>query len=66
MPIHQPQQRSSGSGERPGLPQAEAARVEHYARLVRLAYLVLPPALGRRRRVIAARASVRGRAARGR
>ncbi|TWF91885.1 hypothetical protein FHX80_12202 [Streptomyces brevispora] len=58
MPIHQPQQRSSGSGERPGVPQAEAALVEHYPRLVRLAYLVLPPALGRHRRVLAAHASV--------
>ncbi|MEU8697015.1 hypothetical protein AB0C61_04915 [Streptomyces sp. NPDC048680] len=58
MPIHQPQQRSSGSSERPGVPQAEAALVEHYPRLVRLAYLVLPPALGRHRRVLAAHASV--------
>ncbi|MFD0023964.1 hypothetical protein [Streptomyces sp. NPDC058382] len=58
MPIHQPQQRSSGSSERPGVPQAEAALVEHYPRLVRLAYLVLPPALGRHRRVLAAHAAV--------
>lgn len=36
--------------------QAEAALVEHYARLVRLAYLVLPPRLGRHRRVLAAHA----------
>ena len=36
--------------------QAEAALVEHYARLVRLAYLVLPPGLGRHRRVLAAHA----------
>ncbi|CAM5384223.1 DNA-directed RNA polymerase specialized sigma24 family protein OS=Streptomyces aurantiogriseus OX=66870 GN=GCM10010251_54780 PE=4 SV=1 [Streptomyces aurantiogriseus] len=47
--------------------QAEAALVEHYPRLVRLAYLVLPPALGRSRRVLAAhslaqRALPRGRA----
>ncbi|MFE6525750.1 hypothetical protein [Streptomyces sp. NPDC057794] len=34
--------------------QAEAALVEHYPRLVRLAYLVLPPGLGRSRRVLTA------------
>ncbi|MFJ4693362.1 hypothetical protein [Streptomyces sp. NPDC088766] len=38
--------------------QAEAALVEHYPRLVRLAYLVLPPGLGRGRRVLAAHAIV--------
>ncbi|MFI6347077.1 hypothetical protein [Streptomyces sp. NPDC050560] len=47
--------------------QAEAALVEHYTRLVRLAYLVLPPGLGRHRRVLRAhaltqRALPRGRA----
>jgi hypothetical protein len=47
--------------------QAEAALVEHYPRLVRLAYLVLPPGLGRSRRVLTAhalaqRALPRGRA----
>ncbi|GAA5000983.1 hypothetical protein [Streptomyces siamensis] len=47
--------------------QAEAALVEHYPRLVRLAYLVLPPGLGRGRRVMTAhaltqRALPRGRA----
>ncbi|MPY30892.1 hypothetical protein FNH09_06055 [Streptomyces adustus] len=36
--------------------QAEAALVEHYPRLVRLAYLVLPPGLGRGRRVLTAHA----------
>ncbi|KUO23108.1 hypothetical protein [Streptomyces dysideae] len=46
--------------------QAEAALVEHYPRLVRLAYLVLPPSLGRNRRVLTAhsltqRALPRGR-----
>ncbi|MGJ5828611.1 hypothetical protein [Streptomyces ossamyceticus] len=46
--------------------QAEAALVEHYPRLVRLAYLTLPPALGRNRRVLTAhsltqRALPRGR-----
>ncbi|MEV7790391.1 hypothetical protein AB0O68_00175 [Streptomyces sp. NPDC087512] len=38
--------------------QAEAALVEHYPRLVRLAYLVLPPDLGRGRRVLTAHALV--------
>ncbi|MGD1217790.1 hypothetical protein AB9Q10_05095 [Streptomyces krungchingensis] len=47
--------------------QAEAALVEHYPRLVRLAYLVLPPGLSRGRRVMTAhaltqRALPRGRA----
>ncbi|MCM2415726.1 hypothetical protein [Streptomyces sp. RKAG290] len=58
MPIHHPQQRSFGNSERHGVQQAEAALVEHYPRLVRLAYLVLPPALGRHRRVLAAHAVV--------
>ncbi|MEU8030350.1 hypothetical protein AB0C13_17170 [Streptomyces sp. NPDC049099] len=39
-----------------GLEQAEAALVEHYPRLVRIAYLVLPPGLGRSRRVLTAHA----------
>ncbi|WP_392669997.1 hypothetical protein [Streptomyces sp. LN785] len=34
--------------------QAGAALVEHYPRLVRLGYLVLPPSLGRSRRVLTA------------
>ncbi|GHH34387.1 hypothetical protein [Streptomyces candidus] len=34
--------------------QAEAALVEHYPRLVRLAFITLPPALGRHRRVLVA------------
>ncbi|MFF4950279.1 hypothetical protein ACWC2K_23635 [Streptomyces chattanoogensis] len=34
--------------------RAEAALVEHYPRLVRLGYLVLPPSMGRHRRVLAA------------
>ncbi|UQA95903.1 hypothetical protein [Streptomyces halobius] len=34
--------------------RAEAALVEHYPRLVRLAYLVLPPSMGRHRRVLLA------------
>ncbi|MEV0266066.1 hypothetical protein AB0I49_32660 [Streptomyces sp. NPDC050617] len=36
--------------------QAEAALMEHYPRLVRLGYLVLPPELGRKRRVLTAHA----------
>ncbi|MGW1768619.1 hypothetical protein ACWCQL_31835 [Streptomyces sp. NPDC002073] len=36
--------------------RAEAAIVEHYTRLVRIGYLVLPPALGRNRRVLTAHA----------
>ncbi|MER5279971.1 hypothetical protein ABT025_30120 [Streptomyces sp. NPDC002809] len=58
MPIHPTQQRSTGSGERSGVQQAEATLMEHYPRLVRLAYLVLPPSLGRHRRVLAAHAAV--------
>ncbi|NJQ07845.1 hypothetical protein HCN56_20220, partial [Streptomyces lonarensis] len=38
------------------LEAAEAAIVEHYARLVRLGYLILPPDLARHRRVVAAHA----------
>lgn len=59
MPIHQPQQRSAAApGEPLAVKQAEAALVEHYPRLVRLAYVVLPPSLGRHRRVVAAHAVV--------
>ncbi|MGW8883857.1 hypothetical protein [Streptomyces sp. NPDC055749] len=63
MPIHHPQQPrhpqrlSEGDGHS-GVQQAEAALVEHYPRLVRLAYLVLPPSLGRHRRVLAAHGAV--------
>ncbi|MFJ3923856.1 hypothetical protein [Streptomyces sp. NPDC090022] len=46
--------------------QAEAAIVEHYPRLVRIAYLVLPPALGRNRRVLTAHALVQRALPRGR
>ncbi|MBH1933498.1 hypothetical protein I5Q34_04205 [Streptomyces sp. AV19] len=38
--------------------RAEAALIEHYPRLVRLGYLVLPPVLGRHRRVLTAHALV--------
>ncbi|CAM5739337.1 hypothetical protein SBADM41S_06596 [Streptomyces badius] len=58
MPIHQPQQRTDVRTDRTGVQQAEAALVEHYPRLVRLAYVVLPPALGRHRRVLTAHAVV--------
>ncbi|MGW2781085.1 hypothetical protein ACWC3X_07490 [Streptomyces populi] len=46
------------SGAVVGVEQAEAALVEHYPRLVRLAYLMLPPGLGRSRRVLTAHALV--------
>lgn len=46
--------------------QAEAALVEHYPRLVRLAYLVLPPGLGRSRRVLTAHSLVQRALPRGR
>ncbi|MFD6336400.1 hypothetical protein [Streptomyces sp. NPDC060131] len=49
-----------------GVEQAEAALVEHYTRLVRLAYLVLPPSLGRNRRVLTAHALVQRSLPRGR
>ncbi len=40
--------------------QAEAALVEHYPRLVRLAYVVLPAGLGKHRRVLTAHRLVQG------
>ncbi|MGV9253043.1 hypothetical protein [Streptomyces sp. NPDC003697] len=46
--------------------QAEAALVEHYPRLVRLAYLVLPPGLSRNRRVLTAHALTQRALPRGR
>ncbi|MFJ8790463.1 hypothetical protein [Streptomyces sp. NPDC102462] len=46
--------------------QAEAALVEHYPRLVRLGYLVLPPGMGRSRRVLTAHALVQRALPRGR
>ncbi|MGY0486914.1 hypothetical protein [Streptomyces sp. WG-D5] len=46
--------------------QAEAALIEHYPRLVRLAYLVLPPGLGRNRRVLTAHAVAQRALPRGR
>ncbi|RPK80516.1 hypothetical protein EES46_30605 [Streptomyces sp. ADI98-10] len=58
MPIRQPQQRTGVRPDRTGVQQAEAALVEHYPRLVRLAHVVPAPALGRHRRVLAAHAVV--------
>jgi hypothetical protein len=46
--------------------QAEAALVEHYPRLVRLAYLMLPPDRGRGRRVLTAHALTQRALPRGR
>ncbi|MFC8224850.1 hypothetical protein [Streptomyces sp. NPDC057287] len=58
MPLHPSPLRILGHGARPDVKEAEAALVEHYPRLVRLAYLTLPPSLGRHRRVLAAHAAV--------
>lgn len=49
-----------------GVEQAEAALNEHYPRLVRLAYLVLPTRLGRHRRVLTAHGLVQRALPRGR
>ncbi|WP_345654842.1 hypothetical protein [Streptomyces tremellae] len=49
-----------------GADRAEAVLVEHYPRLVRLAYLVLAPSLGRGRRVLTAHAIVQRSLPRGR
>ncbi|MDT3400901.1 hypothetical protein RKE29_30600, partial [Streptomyces sp. B1866] len=46
--------------------RAEAAIVEHYPRLARLAYLVLPSSLGHTRRVLTAHALVQQALPRGR
>ncbi|WP_369237647.1 hypothetical protein AB5J56_32025 [Streptomyces sp. R21] len=51
-----PRPAPTSSGPVVDVEQAEAALVEHYPRLVRLAYLVLPPSLGRNRRVLTAHA----------
>ncbi|AJE86033.1 MULTISPECIES: hypothetical protein [Streptomyces] len=61
-----PRQEAAAVGQPVDVEQAQAALVEHYPRLVRLAYLVLPPGLGRGRRVLLAhglaqRALPRGR-----
>ncbi len=57
---------SSPAGPAVDVEQAEAALVEHYPRLVRLAYLVLPSSMGRRRRVLAAHGLVQRALPRGR
>ncbi|MDT0264875.1 hypothetical protein RM844_01075 [Streptomyces sp. DSM 44915] len=46
--------------------QAEAVLVEHYPRLVRIGYLILPQSFGRHRRVLAAHALVQRALPRGR
>ncbi|WP_329017798.1 hypothetical protein [Streptomyces sp. NBC_00690] len=48
------------------LEHAEAALVEHYPRLVRIAYLVLPPSLSRNRRVLTSHSLVQRSLPRGR
>ncbi|WBO66726.1 hypothetical protein [Streptomyces camelliae] len=63
------QRHAASSAGNPGpvdVEQAEAALVEHYPRLVRIAYLVLPPGLGRGRRVLTAHALVQRALPRGR
>jgi len=57
---------ATASGPVVDVEQAEAALVEHYPRLVRLAYLVLPPSLGRNRRVLTAHALTQRALPRGR
>lgn len=55
------QQRSAPPSRRRGpvcVEQAEAALVDHYPRLVRIAYLTLPAAQGKHRRLLAAHAVV--------
>ncbi|MFF1275976.1 hypothetical protein ACFVZC_21650 [Streptomyces marokkonensis] len=57
---------SSPAGPGVDVEQAEAALVEHYPRLVRLAYLVLPSRAGRSRRVLTAHSLVQRALPRGR
>ncbi|WP_447041945.1 hypothetical protein [Streptomyces sp. DSM 118878] len=64
-----PKSPSAGAGDPApvvDMEQAEAALVEHYPRLVRLAYLLLPPGLGRNRRVLTAHALTQRALPRGR
>jgi len=61
-----PRPAPASSGPVVDVEQAEAALVEHYPRLVRLAYLVLPPSLGRNRRVLTAHALTQRALPRGR
>lgn len=62
----QPAAPSPPAGPVVDVEQAEAALVEHYPRLVRLAYLVLPSSMGRRRRVLTAHGLVQRALPRGR
>ncbi|MFD9286758.1 hypothetical protein ACFWBV_00245 [Streptomyces sp. NPDC060030] len=58
MPLHPSPLRPLGPGAHFGVKEVEAVLVEHYPRLVRLAYVTLPPSLGRHRRVLAAHTAV--------
>lgn len=51
-------QQTSGTPDRLNPRQAESALRTHYERLARIGYLVLPPQLGRHRRVLAAHTAV--------
>ncbi|MET7294881.1 hypothetical protein ABZS79_22585 [Streptomyces griseoloalbus] len=64
--VAQPSAPSSPAGPVVDVEQAEAALVEHYPRLVRLAYLVLPSGRGRGRRVLTAHCLVQRALPRGR
>ncbi|MDQ0990505.1 hypothetical protein [Streptomyces sp. V3I7] len=57
---------SPATGAAVDVARAEAALVEHYPRLVRLAYLALPSSLGRSRRVLTAHALTQRALPRGR
>ncbi|PWI06803.1 hypothetical protein DIZ27_31485 [Streptomyces sp. NWU339] len=61
-----PPHSSSSDGPVVDVEQAEAALAEHYPRLVRLAYLLLPPGTGRSRRVLTAHALAQRALPRGR
>lgn len=52
------ERRTARAADRITTERAEAALMEQYTRLVRLAFLVLPPELGRHRRVLTAHAHV--------
>ncbi|MFF7202785.1 hypothetical protein [Streptomyces sp. NPDC008141] len=58
MPTRQQPPAGAVAAGLPGIDEAEATLVEHYPRLVRLAYLTLPASLGRHRRVLAAHSTV--------
>ncbi|MFD8519569.1 hypothetical protein ACFV2D_06065 [Streptomyces capillispiralis] len=64
--VAQPSAPSSPAGPMVDVEQAEAALVEHYPRLVRLAYLVLPSGRSRGRRVLTAHHLVQRALPRGR